>query len=201
MKRQPDLFNNYIAFHNFNVYFPTRTIYFGGNTHEKDDDVVTSSTVSEVIKNLHILECEKIAPISIILNTVGGSWDDGIAVYDLIKSLKSPVIIIGMGKVYSMGTVILQAGYKRILTKNTSLLCHDGSDGYRGETKNFENWAEHSKKIRMIMYNIYYERMKEKNNKIKLNQIEDMCNHDFIINAEEAIELGLADEIMENIKK
>lgn len=199
MKKQYSQGNIYANFHEFNIFFPTRTIYFGGNDNW-DTDVVTSNTVAEVIKNLHILECDRIAPITLLLNSRGGSWSDGIIIYDLIKTLKSKVSILGMGKVYSMSSIILQASKKRILTKNTQILIHDGYEGYYGDTKSFENWGEIAKKTRQIMYEIYYERMKEKNKKITLKEIENMCSHDFIVNAKEAINLGLADHIIEDIE-
>jgi ATP-dependent Clp protease protease subunit len=187
-------------FHEAGLYFPSRTVYFGG-TSPWEDDVVTSNNVSAVIKNLHILECHKIAPIQLLLNTVGGSWDDGIIIYDVIRAMKSPVIIIGMGKVYSMGSIIMQAGDKRVLTENTHFMIHDGSDGYQGHAKNFEKWAEYSKTVRKKMYEIYYERMKETNKKITLAEIEKMCAFDSIFTADEAITLGLADEKVEKVTK
>jgi ATP-dependent Clp protease protease subunit len=200
MKNKNISLNVYGAFHEINLFLPTRTIYFGGTNPWRDDDIVNSQTVAEVIKNLHILECEKIAPINLLLNTVGGSWNDGIVIYDLIKSLQSKVTIIGMGKVFSMGAVILQAGDERILTKNTDVMIHDGREGYYGDTKSFENWAKVSKRVRKTMYEIFYERMKEKNKQITLSAIENLCSHDTIYTAEEAVEIGLADVIMEKVK-
>jgi len=84
MKQNKFTSNDYQMFHETNLYLPTRTIYFGGQCF--DEDVVTSQTVAQLIKNLHILEHREIAPISILLNTIGGSWESGIAVYDVIKN-------------------------------------------------------------------------------------------------------------------
>ena len=201
MLKHKNSLNELVEFHEHNLFLPTRTIYFGGKDWNEESDLVTSKTVSEVIKNLHILEYRETAPISIILNTVGGSWEDGIAVYDMIKSLKSPVTIIGMGKVYSMGSVILQAGKQRVMTYNTCMLIHDGFEGFVGDSKSFERWAEFSKSTREIMYKIYYERMKVKNKRITLKQIEELCSHDTIYTANDAIRIGLADNIIEGISK
>jgi ATP-dependent Clp protease protease subunit len=198
-KRINDLFlAGMILFHETNLYIPTRTIYFGGVgvDSSSDNDEVNCRTVSQLIKNLHILETKEIGPISLLLNTPGGSWEDGIAVYDLINNLKSEVIIIGMGKVWSMGSIIFQAGTKRILMPNSTMMIHDGHDGYVGDAKSFENWAMDSKRVRNIMYNIYYERMKKRNPKITLKDIENMCAHDKILDAKESVEIGLADLVM-----
>jgi len=200
LKRKISL-TEYDEFHEHNLFLPTRTIYFGGKELQEEDDVVTSKTVAELIKNLHILEHREIAPISILLNTPGGSWEDGIAVYDLIKSLKSSVTIIGMGKVYSMGSIIIQSADYRILTKNTYMMIHDGYEGYIGDAKSFEKWANWSKLIRQQMYKIYHEKVKIKNPKITLKKIEELCSHDTIYSAQEAINMGLADEIIPGISE
>jgi ATP-dependent Clp protease, protease subunit len=185
-------------FHQDNIFFSSRTIYFGGQDSIFGDsgDVVNSSTVAQLIKNLHIFECMSNEPITLLLNTPGGSWDDGIAVYDLIKQMKSPVIIIGMGKIYSMGSVILQAGDRRFLMKNSHVMVHDGTEGYVGDTKSFEAWAKIAKDIRMTMYNIFLEKILEKTPSMDLECIEDLCSHDTIFDAEEACNLGLADEVL-----
>jgi ATP-dependent Clp protease, protease subunit len=187
--------NDYELFHNANLYLPSRTIYFGGQPY--DEDVVTSQTVSTLIKNLHILEHREVAPISILLNTVGGSWEAGIAVYDVIKSLASPVIIVGMGQVYSMGSVIIQAAERRVLTENTYVMIHDGTECYDGDPKKIERWMEVSKAIRLKMYDIYWQKMKKKNKKLKFSDIEALCAVDTLYTAEEAVKVGLVDEIIE----
>jgi len=191
--------NDYEMFHNHNLYVPNRSIYFGGQG--EDADVVTSNTIAQLMKNLHILEHKEIAPISILLNTVGGSWEDGIAVYDMIRALKSEVTIIGLGKVYSMGSIILQAGDHRVLTENTYLMIHDGSEGYEGDPKMIERWMEVSKAIRMKMYDIYWRRMKKKNKKLKLFEVEKICAIDTLYSAIEAVNVGLADEIIQGVSK
>ena len=203
MPIRPEVYENIVRFHEENIYLPTRTIYFGGSPRELDGqcDEVTAHSAGQLIKNLHILECEKIAPITILLNTCGGEYESGMIIYDIIKSLKSHITIIGMGKVYSMGSIILQAGDNRILTENTSILCHDGYEGFSGDVKSFERWADVAKLTRNKMYQIYYNKMKEKNPLLLLKDIEEMCSHDSIFSASESIEIGLADEVIQNVIK
>lgn len=187
-------------FHEANLYIPTRTVYFGGDIFNEDE--VTSMSVAQVIKNLQILEYQNPGEkITLVLNSCGGSWYAGIALYDVIKALKSPVIIIGVGQIFSMASIILQAGYKRVLTKYTTLMIHDGCDGYIGDPKAFEAWAKQSKITRKQSYEIYKERMIKKNQKITLKQIEKMCSFDYIMGAEEAVNVGLADTIMDYVTK
>jgi len=198
-KRISDLLlANVEKFHSDNLYIPTRTIYFGGTgfDYENTEDEVNCRTIAQFVKNLHILEHKDSKPISVLLNTPGGSWEDGMAVYDLMKKLKSTVTIIGMGKLYSMGSIIFQGADKRILMENTSIMIHDGNDGFIGDAKSFERWAENSKTVRNSMYKIYYSQIKNKKPRITLKDIEDMCSHDTIFTAKEAVKIGLADRIM-----
>lgn len=183
--------------HDKGIHVPSRTIYFGGTIETLDE--VDSVSVAHVIKNLYILESKEIAPIKIILNSCGGSWFDGIALYDVIKSLKSTVTIIGIGQLFSMGSVIFQAGDNRYLTKHSYMLIHNGCEGFYGDAKNYERWAENSKDVRKQMYEIYYEQMKKKNKKITLKKIEEMCDHDCILNSKECVKIGLADKIIKEI--
>lgn len=188
-------------FHADNIYVPSRTVYFGASTAGLEDtDDVNAYTVAQAIKNLHILDSLAHDEITLLLNTPGGTWDDGMAMYDVINKLKSDVIILGIGKIYSMGSIIMQAGRERYLMENASMMIHDGSDGYCGNSKSFEAWAEYSKKIRYTMYHIYYEKMKKCNSKITIKEIEEMCSHDRIFGAKEAVEIGLADEIIRTKK-
>lgn len=186
-----------IVFHNTNLYVPTRTIYFGGDDPDlEESESVNCNTAAELIKNLHILDTKESAPITILLNTPGGYWEDGFAIYDSIKRIKSKVEIIGIGKLYSMGSVIFQAGDRRLMLSNSTMMIHDGQDGYIGDPKSFKSWADWSVKCRKNLYQVYYEKMKEKNPKITLEEIESMCSHDTIFNAKECIKVGLADKVL-----
>jgi ATP-dependent protease ClpP protease subunit len=193
-----DLSKQIEQFHDVNLFIPTRTIYFGGNEGSITSDIndVDSNSIQQTIKNLLILESLNHEEIILLLSTDGGSWELGVGCYDLIKTLKSPIKIISLGKCYSMGTVILQAGTTRLITQNTTLLIHDGSFSTSGECKSAEAWAEASKDFRKIMYNIYYSQMVKKNPKLTLKDIENLCVHDTILNSKQTIELGLADGIL-----
>lgn len=89
---------------------------------------IETSSVTSVIAQLLVLDGMSNDPITIYINSPGGSISDGLALIDVINSLKSPVSIIGMGMVASMGAVILACGKKgsRFLLKNTLVLIHEG---------------------------------------------------------------------------
>lgn len=185
-------------FHDYNLHIPARTIYFGKEESEdsSDKDEVDSDSAGQMIRNLLILNGLSSELIIIYLNTTGGSWEDGMAIYDIIKSIASPVKIIGTGKIYSMGSVILQAAATRVVTKNSTVMIHDGTSGYVADSKSSEAWAVFSKDIRDSMYKIYYEKMVKVNSNITIKEIEELCSHDKIYNAQEAVACGLADMVI-----
>ncbi len=79
-------------------------------------------------------------------------------------------------------------------------MIHDGSDAMECDTKSFEAWGKQSERTRNDMYRIYLERMKAVNPKVTLKRVEDMCSHDRIFGPEQAVEIGLADWVMDTFE-
>ena len=100
-----------------------------------------------------------------------------------------------------MGSVILQAGDLRVLTKHSTVMCHAGSDGFSGHPTSFIRWADNTKEVNKQCCKIYREQMIKKNPKITLGQIDKMFDHDAIFTSEQAVKIGLADQIMEEVTK
>ncbi len=190
--------NDLSCFYDDGLYIPTRTIYIGTVSSEsQDEDSVHGKLAARVIKSIHILDnINRKEPINIILNSPGGCEYNGLAIYDALRSTKSKINITVYGDASSMGSVILQAGDKRYLSTNSMVLIHDGTFSYDGESKNFESWGEESKRLRNVIYKIYYKRMKEIKPRITIKEIEQLCAIDKILTAKEAVRLGLADDII-----
>jgi ATP-dependent Clp protease protease subunit len=199
-KYNRNLYQNINTFHSDNLYVPKRIVYFGGNTldAEQGPDEVNPYNASQLIKNLLLLDNMNKQTITLYLNTCGGDVEEGFAIYDFITSLKSNVNIIGIGKVYSMGSIILQAAHQRILSPNTLFMIHDGTEGYEGDSKSYEAWARVSKENRMTMYQIYYDRIRKAGKRMSFEEIETKCSHDAILTAKEAVTIGFADLILKS---
>jgi len=177
-------------FFEYDFHLETRTIFI--SDHE-DGTGVGPLMAEKVIKALHLFVAanpSEEATIKIIMNSKGGSWDDGMAIFDAIIACPCHVIIESYGSCMSMATVILQAADERILHPNSTFMVHDGSDYFEGESKNFEAWGKHSHYIRGRMYEIYSE-ASEKDETFWRKK----CATDFIVTAKEAVELGLADRV------
>lgn len=183
-------------FFDYGIDLAHRTIYIGSATVESDDESGVDATMAErVIKALHILD-QKNEPITILMNNPGGDYYHGMAIYDAIKACQSEVTIKVFGVAMSMGAAILQAADNRVMAPNARLMIHYGYDSFDGHAKNAQVWAEENKKLNKLMEQLLLERIQEKHPTFKLEQLEKMLDPDTILNAQETVNLGLADEVL-----
>jgi len=159
------------------------------------------------IKNINM--CMRVnpgKPIIIHMKTCGGYWEEGMAIYDAIKSCPSKVTILNYTHARSMSSIIFQAADKRVMMPNSYFMIHDGTWGLDGTVKQVRSNLEFDKRTEVTMLNIYAGMMNEKGefkdrgiSKIKkwLRYQMDKKEDVFFI-PERTIELGLADEIFNN---
>lgn len=135
-------------FMEYNIYLPTRTIYLGSQDYDFDgnESGTDFKMAASLIKLLHILDEKVDSPINIIMNNLGGDEYSGLAIYDAIKNCKNTTTIRVYGCAMSMGAWILQSANKRIMSPNSYLMIHYGNSSVSDHTKNFQKWAEQSKK-------------------------------------------------------
>lgn len=181
----------------YDISLPHRTIYMGSSETdmENGESGVDSRMSERVIKGLLLLD-QKQEDITIIMNNPGGDWYHGMAIYDAIKACKSHVTIKVYGHAMSMGAVILQAADRRVLAPNSRVMIHYGYDGMSGHSKTVQKWAEEFKKINREMEQVLLNKIRDKDPNFKLEELQKLLDHDTILNAEEAVKLGLADEVL-----
>lgn len=187
-----------------NGIFPAKRIVYVGSANNDIDGQesgVDYLMAEKAIKSITYLNTISDKPIIIIMNNMGGDWCHSLAIYDIIKSTRCHVTIIATGYCCSAGSVILQSADLRIISANCTFLIHDGSNELAGHSRNVEMWAKQSELDRQKMYEIYREKMRQKNPNITIKQIEKLCTIDRFYSAQEAIDKGFADEIMEDINK
>ena len=92
------------------------------------------------------------------MQTVGGCWYSGMGIYDAIKSCKCKTTFIGYGQLCSMGTVIIQAATRRLITDNSAFMVHWGSSEISGHYLSAQNIADFEKYTAQQMIEIYAER-------------------------------------------
>jgi ATP-dependent Clp protease protease subunit len=133
-------------------------------------------------------------PLTINLCTNGGPVPYGLALYDFIRTLKSETRIIGLGQIASMGVVILQAADPglRLLRPHARLTLHRGSMAVPDPVHltDFDRLAKETKVMGDLADKIVCENMG-----IRLVDFSKRYEHDTYLDAERAIEVGLADTI------
>lgn len=184
----------------YNVFPSKRLLYLGSRSDDTEGADTGAGVNYEMfecfLKGITYLDSIANAPITVHMNTDGGDWYHGMAMFRAVRACRSHVTIVAWGYACSMGSVILQAADTRIVAQNCVVMIHDGSENAAGGAKTVEAWAEQSKRTRREMYQIYLERMKVADPKITLRLVEEMCSHDRIFSPEEAVEAGLADWVM-----
>ena len=177
-----------------NVDFRHRVVYLRGS---RDEDNEVDATMAELaIKGLMALDLAKDEDIKLIINTPGGLVEEGMAIYDCIRSCRSFVRGIVLGHAHSMGAVILQACDLRIMAPHATLLIHQGSLELINNFKEVMAQAEFEKRYAEMVNAILLKRIREKHPRFPKARFNQIINTDSFFTAEEAVRIGLADEVM-----
>ena len=160
---------------------------------------VTDDTAKDITEKLLYLEA--IAPgkdITFYMNTPGGSITAGMAVYDTMRLISSPVTVVVTGMAASMGSILLSAAPKgrRLLYPHSRVLIHQPliSGRFIGPATDINIQAQEMEKMRAELNQILADASGQ-----PLERINRDTDRDFYLNAGEAIAYGLADRIVEKI--
>ena len=131
--------------------------------------------------------------IYLYLNSPGGSVSSGMAIYDTMQFLRSPVATICMGMAASMGSFLLAAGRagKRSALPHARIMIHQPSGGASGTASDIEIQAKEILYLRAQMNGLY-----SKHTGRPIEQIERDMERDFFMSAEEAKAYGLIDTVI-----
>ncbi len=132
--------------------------------------------------------------ISIYINSPGGVVTSGLAIYDTMQYIRSPITTVCVGQAASMGSLLLAAGDKgrRIALPNARVMVHQPSGGYRGVASDIERHAEEIIELKRRLNEIYV-----KHTGRTYEEIERKLDRDSFMTAEEAKEFGIVDEVFE----
>lgn len=177
--------------------FPSKTIYLGSVGDGEWDTGVDHRMARHAIQGLYLLDKTKHdEPITVLMNNPGGDVYHGLAVFDAIRSCKSYVIIKTYGYAMSMGSVVLQAGDRRVMSPNSRMMLHYGTAGAHDHSKNVQRWADEFKRLDKWMEDVYLTKILEKKKRFTRQQLQKKMSFDWFLTAQEAVDLGLADEVM-----
>lgn len=175
----------------FDIYsrlLKERIIFLTGQVN----DVVSSLLCAQFL----FLESENPnKEISFYINSPGGVVSSGLAIYDTMQYIRSPVSTLCLGQAASMGSLLLCAGAKgkRFALPNARVMVHQPSGGAQGQATDIEIQAREILKLRSKLNQIYVEHTGQ-----PLAAVEAKLERDSYMSAEEARDFGLVDEVVKS---
>jgi len=172
-------------------FFETRSVYLWG--------AVDDRTAREVTTKMLLLDAEKPGEeIKFYINSPGGVVTSGMVIYDTMRLMKSPVSTICMGLAASMGSILLSGGEKgrRFIYPHGEVMIHQPSLGghIQGVSVDLEITAKQTRRVKEIGARILAENCGK-----KMEQVMKDFDRDYWMDAKEAIEYGIVDQVIEKL--
>jgi ATP-dependent Clp protease protease subunit len=160
-------------------------------------EAVTSRLTRRVVASLLLLDQEDpAAPINVIINSPGGSADDGFGIYDAMRFVRAPVRTICVGIAASAATIILLGADKehRFVLPSCRILIHQPSSGARGSASDISITAKEIIKLRERINKLLAAETGQ-----TVEKIDEDVHRDYWMSAEEAVEYGLYTRIVNSV--
>lgn len=133
-------------------------------------------------------------PIKIYINSDGGCLNSVLNFINTIQMSKTPIITIGMGKVYSAGGLLLMAGHNRYIFHDTTFLLHDGTSGLYGNVAKLADGFQFQQKLEERVKNYVLD-----NTKIDNELYDSNYRRDWFMLKDEIIHYGVADKVITDL--
>jgi ATP-dependent Clp protease protease subunit len=173
------------AYDIYSLLLKERIIFLGAAI----DDQVANLVVAQLL----YLDSENHYPVRLYVHCPGGSVYAGLAIYDTMKMMKSPVSTVAVGFTGSMGTVLLTAGAagQRYALPNATIHMHPTSGGAKGYTEDVSIAYREQERLQNHLFDLI-----GKHSGHTREEIEASFRRDKFMNAAEAREYGLVDEVL-----
>jgi ATP-dependent Clp protease protease subunit len=158
------------------------------------DDVMANTIIAQLL----FLQAEDAnRDVYMYINSPGGVVTAGLAIYDTMQYIKSPVSTICIGQAASLGALLLAAGNKgkRYALPNARVMIHQPLGGAQGQATDVEIQAREIMKMKKLLNEIF-----AKHTGQAIAKIEKDTDRDFYMSAAEAVEYGLVDEVIATYK-
>ena len=172
-------------------FFESRSVQLWGPVEDR--------SAKDLVNKFLLLDADKPGEeIKFLINSPGGVVTSGMAIYDTMKMLKSPVSTICIGLAASMGSILLSGGVKgrRFIYPHAEVMIHQPSlGGYiTGVSVDLEIQAKQTKRVKEIGARILAENCGK-----KIDQIMKDFDRDYWMDAGESVEYGIVDHIMQGL--
>lgn len=173
------------------LFLKNRSVYLWGAVEDK--------SARDVVSKLLLLDADKPGKeIKFYINSPGGVVTSGMVIYDTMQMIQSPVSTICMGLAASMGSILLSGGVKgkRYIYPHGEVMIHQPSIGgyFQATSADIEIHAKQMQRTKEISANIL-----AKNTGKSFDRIIKDFDRDYWMDAKEAVEYGIADEIVEKL--
>ena len=155
---------------------------------------IDSQVANIIVAQLLLLDAQNPErEINMFINSPGGEIYAGLAIYDVMQYVRSPIRTTCVGIAMSMGSVILASGTpgRRNALPNSRIMIHQGSSGFRGNTPDVEVQAREVLALRDIMLGIY-----QKHTSVPKDKLLKDMERDYFMAPDEARAYGLIDEVV-----
>ncbi len=155
------------------------------------DDQVANIIVAQL---LHLNHEDPDKEIQMYINSPGGVIYAGLAIYDTMQMISNPISTVAVGVTASFGTVLLTAGTKgrRFALPNATIHMHQPLGGAQGQATDIEIQAKQILRLKTLLTGIM-----AKHTGQTVEVIERDADRDFYMDAKQAVEYGLVDQILE----
>ncbi|KAM0327695.1 hypothetical protein ACHAQA_005990 [Verticillium albo-atrum] len=161
------------------------------------DDTVSASIVAQL---LWLESDNPDKAITLYINSPGGSVSSGLAIYDTMTYIKSPVSTVCLGAASSMGALLLTGGEagKRYALPHSSVMIHQPLGGTQGQASDILIYANQIQRVRTKLNEIMRRHLNAAfgRERYNLEEVNDMMERDKYLSPEEAKEIGVIDEIL-----
>jgi ATP-dependent Clp protease protease subunit len=174
------------AYDIYSLLLRERIIFLGTQIEEQVSGLI-------VAQMLYLDREDPEREISLYIQSPGGGVYAGLAIYDTMQVIRAPVSTIAVGSTASFGTVLLAAGTpgRRFALPNATIHIHQPAGGARGQASDIQIQAEEILRLRRLLNNILVQHTHQ-----TLERIEKDTDRDFYMDAKQAVEYGLIDEVI-----
>ena len=175
------------AYDIFSLLLRNRIVFLGTPINDQISNLI-------VAQLLYLNQEDREAPINMYINSPGGQVYSGLAIYDTMQMISNPISTVAVGVTASFGTVLLAAGAKgqRYALPNATIHMHQPHGGAQGQATDIEIQAREVLRLRSNLNEILSFHTGQ-----PLEIIERDTDRDFWMNAQDAVDYGIVDKVLE----
>jgi len=174
------------AYDIYSLLLRERIIFLGTPIEEQVSGLI-------VAQMLYLDRADPEREISLYIQSPGGGVYAGLAIYDTMQVIRAPISTIAVGSTASFGTILLAAGTpgRRFALPHATIHIHQPVGGARGQASDIQIQAEEILRLRRMLNGILAQHTKQ-----PIERIEKDTDRDYYLDAQQAVEYGLVDEVI-----